>query len=115
MANEKPDRAWLFYPRSIAEIGSTYFLKRPAGRRMALTWISGGLIVNYTDVAVRHGFEIPEFAPDTKRNLSEVINAPGTSFSNPIDMVSRFFTDRVYAPMLGALDKDTNWEDRIRH
>jgi acyl-CoA synthetase (NDP forming) len=85
-----------------------YYLKRPAGRRMALMCISGGLIVNYTDVAVRHGFKIPELAPDTKKNLSEVINAPGTSFTNPIDMASLFFSNRIYAPMLGALDKDTN-------
>jgi len=85
-----------------------HYLKRPAGRRIALMCISGGLVVNYTDVAVRHGFEIPELAPETKKNLSEVINGPGTSFSNPIDMSSLFFSDRVYAPMLEALDKDSN-------
>ncbi len=85
-----------------------YYLRRPAGRRIALMCISGGLIVNYTDVAVRHGFAIPELGPETKQTLSEVINAPGTSFTNPVDMASLFFSDRVYAPMLEALDKDTN-------
>jgi len=85
-----------------------YYLERPAGRRIALMCISGGLIVNYTDVAVRHGFEIPELAPDTKKTLGEVINAPGTSCSNPIDMASLFFNNRVYAPMFQALDKDSN-------
>lgn len=85
-----------------------YYLKRPAGRRIALMCISGGLIVNYTDVAARHGFDIPELAPGTRTSLDEVINAPGTSSSNPIDMASLFFNSRIYAPMFQALDQDEN-------
>ncbi len=85
-----------------------YYLKRPAGRRIALMCISGGLIVNYTDVAVRHGFEIPELAPDTRTALDQVINAPGTSASNPVDMASLFFNSRIYAPMFQTLDRDAN-------
>ncbi len=84
------------------------YLKRPAGRRMTLMCISGGLIVNYADVAVRHGFEVPELAPATRTALSEVINTPGTSFANPIDMASLFFSDRIYAPLFEALDRDAN-------
>jgi acyl-CoA synthetase (NDP forming) len=85
-----------------------YFLERPAGRRIALMCISGGLIVNYTDVAFRHGFEIPAFAQATKKALDRVINVPGTSCANPIDMASLFFSNRVYAPMFETLDKDPN-------
>jgi acyl-CoA synthetase (NDP forming) len=98
--------------RDVSELLDTamtfYLLKRPTGRRIALMCISGGLIVNYTDLAVRHGFEIPAFALDTKKALDEVISAPGTSCSNPIDMASLFFSDRIYAPMFDALDKDRN-------
>jgi len=98
--------------RDVSELLDTamtfYFLKRPTGRRIALMCISGGLIVNYTDLAVCHGFEIPAFAPDTKKALDEVIHAPGTSCANPIDMASLFFSNRIYAPMFEALDKDTN-------
>jgi acyl-CoA synthetase (NDP forming) len=83
-----------------------YLLKRPAGRRIALMCISGGLIVNYTDVAARHGFEVPTFSSDTTDALGEVINAPGTTCTNPIDMASLFFSNRVYGPMFEALDKD---------
>jgi acyl-CoA synthetase (NDP forming) len=85
-----------------------YYLRRPAGRRIALLCISGGLVVNYTDVAARHGFQVPALAPETKANLAEVINAPGTSCENPIDMASLFFSNRVYGPLFKALDRDSS-------
>jgi acyl-CoA synthetase (NDP forming) len=85
-----------------------YFLKRPAGRRIALMCISGGLIVNYTDLAALHGFQIPAFDPDTKSALYEIIHDPGTSCCNPIDMASLFFNREIYAPLFQILNKDHN-------
>ena len=84
------------------------FLKRPAGKRIALMCISGGLVVNYTDLAVRSGFEVPAFDPSTQRGLEEIINEPGTSCSNPIDMASLFFNRRIYSPLFQVLNDDTN-------
>ena len=84
------------------------FLKRPAGRRIALMCISGGLIVNYTDLAVLRGFNIPAFDPHTKAALHEIIHDPGTSSSNPIDMASLFFNRKLYAPLFQILNNDQN-------
>jgi len=53
-----------------------YYLKRPAGKRIALICISGGLVVNYTDLAVLHGFEIPAFDTDTRSALHGIIHDP---------------------------------------
>ncbi len=84
------------------------FLRRPAGNRIALMCISGGLVVNYTDLAVRSGFKIPAFDISTQRELERIINEPGTSCSNPIDMASLFFNRRIYAPLFEILNKDTH-------
>ena len=95
--------------RDLVDMAMTfYFLKRPAGKRIALLCISGGLIVNYTDLIVSNGFRIPLFARDTAASLQEIIHDPGTSCANPIDLASLFFNSNIYAPLFRSLDEDAN-------
>lgn len=82
------------------------FLRRPAGKRVALVCISGGLIVNYTDIIVDHGFRIPAFGRETAQALSEIVHDPGTSCGNPVDLASLFFKREIYAPLFRCLDRD---------
>lgn len=82
------------------------FLPRPAGRRVALVCISGGLIVNYADLIVDHGFRIPAFGQETVLALSKIVHDPGTSCGNPVDLASLFFRREIYAPLFRCLDED---------
>jgi len=82
------------------------FLRRPAGSRVALVCISGGLIVNYADLIVGHGFQIPAFGRETVQALSEIVHDPGTSCGNPVDLASLFFNRQIYAPLFRCLDED---------
>lgn len=75
-----------------------------AGSRLGLACISGGLSVNYTDQAVRTGFEVPPLSPELVQNLKKLINMPGTSLNNPLDLAAGFFQFQEYQKIFSAID-----------
>lgn len=80
------------------------WLPRPKGRRIALLCVSGGLSVNYTDQATKAGFQVPAFSPSVVRRLREVLDLPGTSVENPVDMAAGFFRWPLFPKIFEALE-----------
>ena len=75
------------------------------GRRLGLLSISGGLSVNYTDQAIRSGFQIPPLSPGLVAKMREQIDRPGTSLNNPLDLAGGFFYYHSYPKIFGSLDR----------
>ena len=83
------------------------------GRRLGLACISGGLSVNYTDQAVRAGFDVPALSPETVRSLKERMDLPGTSLNNPLDLASGFFQFQEHQSILGVIDRSNEIDAMI--
>ncbi len=75
------------------------------GRRLGLLCISGGLSVNYTDQAVQAGFQVPRLSPYLVGQLREIIDLPGTSLNNPLDLAAGFFLYPTYSKLLGRMEE----------
>lgn len=78
----------------------------PAGRKMALISVSGGLGVMFTDLFTLNGFEVPRFTKEVREDLRQWIDVPGTSIRNPLDMASSFFNLDNHKPMFRRLDQE---------
>jgi acyl-CoA synthetase (NDP forming) len=81
------------------------WLPSSRGRRLCLVCVSGGLSVNYTDLAVRAGFDVPSLASGLVARLRKSIDLPGTSLNNPLDLAAGFFRPQAYLEIFGALDR----------
>jgi acyl-CoA synthetase (NDP forming) len=84
------------------------FCPRPEGRKVALISVSGGLGVVFTDLFTVNGFELPKFSEEIRSDLRELINVPGTSIRNPLDMASSFFVLDNHKPLFQRLDREDN-------
>ena len=91
------------------------FLKRPSGKRLGIVSISGGLIVNITDLAIKMDYEIPPFNKKLKQELGEIINTPGTAVQNPVDMAVNFFYPQNYSKVFNLLDRDDSLDILAMH
>ncbi|EAQ02446.1 putative pimeloyl-CoA synthetase [Pseudooceanicola batsensis HTCC2597] len=61
---------------------------RSAGQRVVVISVSGGAGVLMTDAAVAEGLDVPDFSPETKARLVEIL--PGfASPQNPIDLTAQ--------------------------
>lgn len=80
------------------------WLSRPTGRRLALICVSGGLSVNYTDQAVTRGFQVPALSQGLLERLREIVDLPGTSLENPLDLAAGFFRWHLFPQIFEALD-----------
>ncbi|MBW1643773.1 MAG: CoA-binding protein [Deltaproteobacteria bacterium] len=93
--------------KSLEEIVDTtmalQWLPSQAGKRLGIACISGGLSVNYTDQAIRAGFEVPAFSKDLVKHLKETIDLPGTSLNNPLDFAAGFFQFQDFPRLFGAI------------
>jgi acyl-CoA synthetase (NDP forming) len=78
--------------------------RRPRGRRIALVCVSGGLSVNYTDKAVKAGFEVPRLSGSLIKKLRGVLDLPGTSMENPLDLAAGFFRYPLFPEIFKLLD-----------
>jgi acyl-CoA synthetase (NDP forming) len=85
----------------------------PAGRRIGLLTISGGFGVFATDQLINAGFELPPLSPVTRTRLAPLIDAPGTSMGNPVDMAAKFFQPQNYGSIFPAFDDDPNFDAYI--
>ena len=79
---------------------------RPAGRRMGLVSVSGGLGVMYTDLFTLNGFEIPAFSQALKNDLKQWVGLPGSSIQNPLDMGTSFFNAPTHQPLFERLENE---------
>lgn len=53
---------------------------------MSLITLSGGYGVICSDILNDYGIKLPNFQPETKAKLAQIITNSGTSFNNPIDV-----------------------------
>lgn len=61
---------------------------RSPGRRVAVISVSGGAGVLMTDAAVGEGLDVPDFTPETKALLAEILPGFATP-QNPIDLTAQ--------------------------
>lgn len=80
------------------------WLGRPMGRRIALICVSGGLSVNYTDQAAEAGFQVPSLSQGLRERLRGILDLPGTSLGNPLDLAGGFFRWPLFPQIFKALD-----------
>ncbi len=63
------------------------FLKRPAGRGVAIMGIGGGSSVLSADAAEREGLRVPALSEELQAKLRQFTPVAGTSVRNPLDTV----------------------------
>jgi len=63
-----------------------HHLPRPKGRRVGVITTPGGLAVTSTDACSQFGLEVPPLLPETRRELSGIVEYMGTSVNNPVDL-----------------------------
>ncbi len=61
---------------------------RPAGRRVGVVTISGGVGGWLADTLEAHGLEVPAFSPELQRRIREYLPSYGAAF-NPIDITAQ--------------------------
>jgi acetyltransferase len=66
--------------------------KLPKGRRVAVIGASGGSAIVFADAAERNGLALADFAPDTRKRLTEVIPEIG-AVDNPVDFTAGFIRE----------------------
>ncbi len=81
------------------------WLGRPSARRLALICVSGGLSVNYTDQAVTAGFQVPALSGELLERLRGILDLPGTSLGNPLDLAAGFFRWPLFPKIFKTLDE----------
>ncbi len=81
--------------------------RMPRGDGVAVIAVSGGETSLVADIADRAGVRLPDLAPDTVRQLKEVLPAFG-SVGNPLDTTDRgvYDSQNVYAGAIRALATD---------
>lgn len=84
------------------------FMKPPAGRRMGIVSVSGGLGVMFTDLFTLNGFEVPKFSESLRNDLKQWVDLPGTSIRNPLDMATAFFAMDKHPQMFERLGREKN-------
>jgi acyl-CoA synthetase (NDP forming) len=63
----------------------------PAGRRLGIVTVSGGVGVLMADAAVRHGLEVPELPEAAQKRLKELI--PFAGVRNPVDTTAQMINN----------------------
>jgi len=63
------------------------FLRRPAGRGVAIMGVGGGSSVLAADAAEREGLSVPALSEDLQARIHEFTPVAGTSVRNPLDTV----------------------------
>ena len=90
-------------------------VKPPRGRNLGLISISGGSAVNLADLSIRMGFSMPPFQEHIKKELSKLLNDPGTGIQNPVDMAAAFFYTDNFKNVFQLLDQDDGLDIIIMH
>jgi len=83
---------------SVSAVDATMALaagRKPAGNRVGIISVTGGLGVEMTDMAETLGFEVPVFAQETQKALSEYVPYYG-SVTNPVDLTGVVLANPSY-------------------
>jgi len=82
--------------------------KPPKGRRIGYVGAGGGASVLFTDLASKHGFDLPELDPAIQERIHEKVPRVNTSAANPVDLGAVGRDLRVMAHVLQAMDQAAN-------
>ncbi len=85
-------------------------LSSPKGRRVGIITTPGGLAVTSTDACSQFGLEIPQLTPETRKQLSSVVEHLGTSVNNPVDLglIGALAPERYVKEAIRIVVKDPN-------
>ena len=83
---------------------------RTKGRRVGIITTPGGLAVTATDACSQFGLEIPPLLPETRRELSTVVEHMGTSVNNPVDLglIGALAPEKYVKEAIRIVAKDPN-------
>jgi len=92
----------------IDTIKALLHIKPIKGPRMGLVAMTGGQSVIISDAFAKAGFQVPEFTPESYRELASFIRLVGASYRNPLDVSwSLGSVDRALR-ILHILEQDDN-------
>jgi acyl-CoA synthetase (NDP forming) len=92
-------------------VGTTkvfYFAPPTRGNAVGLVSISGGSSVVNTDTVTQSGLEVPSLTEVTKNSLKPIVQAVGTSVSNPMDLAGSFYNLDVLGTVILRMGEDQN-------
>jgi len=80
---------------------------RPAGNRIAAVSTSGGAGILAADQCENHGLTLPELAPDTQRQLAQLVPDFG-ALANPVDVTAQLFNrdGRAFGTVCSIVTED---------
>ena len=91
----------------------------PLGKGTAIITNSGGFSVIETDLCVKAGLEVPQFAQETLAELRKMVPLAGTSINNPLDAWPIFYsmpgTTGTLADAIKTLSQDRNINSIVVH
>lgn len=83
------------------------------GRRTCVVSVSGGAGVLVTDAAISNGLDIPEFSPEIKASLRNILPDFATA-QNPLDVTAQIATDPdLLGKVLGVLVASGEFDEMI--
>ncbi len=62
------------------------YMKAPAGRRVGVIGLGGGVSVMAADSLYKYNFELPDLPATMKKRLSKITPNAGSMFTNPVDV-----------------------------
>ena len=80
----------------------------PPNRNVGIVLAGGGLGVEYADMCINQGLNVPEFTPETVKKLSEVFPSVNTSFQNPVDLGEYGYVPDFFKKALEIVAADPN-------
>src|SRR5882757_3925263 len=80
---------------------------RPAGNRIAAVSTSGGAGILAADQCENHGLTLPELAPETQRQLAQLVPDFG-ALANPVDVTAQLFNreERAFGTVCSIVTAD---------
>lgn len=82
--------------------------KFPQSKRICVLVAGGGLGVEFTDLFVSNGLEVPPLSPETVKKLGKIFPAVNTNFTNPIDMGEWGYNPLLFEKAFYAVLDDPN-------
>jgi acyl-CoA synthetase (NDP forming) len=88
----------------LEDLAATFlFLKRPAGRGVAVVVVGGGTSVLAADVAEKVGLNVPPLSPELQKELLEFTPLEGSSVRNPLDAAMALRSRKSFLKMMRLL------------
>ena len=96
------------FEEAIEQLVATLCIPPIKGKRVGLVGRGGGIGVVTTDICEREGLKVPQFAPEVRRRLSEIIPATaGSTVRNPVEIgMDKSGVSKHYAEALRIVASD---------